>query len=57
MGAGDLLVELLVDHGVDAADEEARHARDMRGIAAAGDVFFQAGNVGFGHLEVDRFGE
>ncbi|MEY9293305.1 hypothetical protein ABH979_006379 [Bradyrhizobium ottawaense] len=29
----------------------------MRGIAAACDVFFEAGDVGFGHLEVDRLGE
>ena len=57
VGPGDLLVELLVDGAVDAADEEARDARDLRGIAALGDVFFETCDVGLGHLAIDGLRE
>ena len=57
VGLRDLVVELLVGHGVDAADEEARDARDMGGIAALGDVFFQALQIGFRDLQIDLLRE
>ena len=53
VGARDLLVELLVDRAVNAADEEARDARDMGGVAAGLDVFFQPREVGLGDLDID----
>ena len=53
----DLFVELLVDRAVDAADEEAGDAGDMGGIAALGDVFFQAGDIGLGDLDIDLLRE
>ena len=53
----DLFVELLVDRAVDAADEKAGDARDMGGIAALGDVFFEAGEIGLGDLDVDLLRE
>ena len=57
VGAGDLLVELLVDRAVDAADEEARDARDMGGIAAGLDVFFQSREICLGDLDIDLLRE
>ncbi len=49
----DLLVEQFVDRTVDAADEETGDARDMGGIATAGDVFFQSSQIGLGDLHID----
>ena len=49
----DLLVEQFVDRAVDPADEEAGDARDMGGIAAGGDMFFQSGQIGLGDLHID----
>src|SRR5260370_23940912 len=53
VGARDLFIELLVDRAVDAADEEAGDARDMGQIAAACDIFFEAGQIGLGDLHID----
>ncbi len=57
VGLGNLLVELLVDGAIDAADEEARDAGDMRGIAASGDVFFESRDVGLRHRAIDGLRE
>ncbi|MFK4398648.1 hypothetical protein ABIF31_005205 [Bradyrhizobium elkanii] len=57
VGLRDLLVELLVDGGIDAADEEARDARDVGGIAALADVFLQALEIGLGDLAIDLLRE
>ena len=46
------LVETAVDLGVDPADEERRHRLHRRGVAAAGDEFLEAGNVGLHHVGV-----
>src|SRR5207237_5330550 len=50
---GDFLVERLVHHRVDAADEKARDTRYFVRVAALGDVFLETGDVGFGDLGVD----
>ena len=57
VGLRDLLVEQFVDRGVDAADEEARHAGDLRNVAALGGQRLEAGQIGFDHLLVDRLRE
>src|SRR6202012_4018778 len=48
----DLFVELLVDRAVDAADEEAGETGDMGGIAATGDIFLEAGQIGLSDLHI-----
>ena len=57
IGPRDLVVELLVDRGIDAADEERGDAGDRRGIAALGDVFFEARDIGLRHLAIDLLRE
>ena len=57
VGFRDLLVELFVDSRVDAADEERGDAGDVGGIAALGDVFLEAGDIGLRHLAIDRLRE
>ena len=53
VGLRDLLVEQFIDRGVDAADEKARHAGDLRNVAALGGQHLKAGQIGFDHLLVD----
>ncbi|MGY4314565.1 hypothetical protein ACVWW1_003892 [Bradyrhizobium sp. JR3.5] len=57
VGACDLLVELLVDGAVDAADEEAGDACHMGGVAALGDVLLQALKIGLRDLAIDLLRE
>ena len=45
------------DEDVDAADEEAGHARDPTRVAASSREDLEAGQVGLGHLLVRRLGE
>ena len=52
VGASDLFIELLVDRSIDPADEETRDAGDMRGVAAATDVFFETGEVCLCDLQI-----
>ncbi len=52
-GCGDLLVELVIDQGVDAADEEARHAGHLVRVAALFGESLEPGNVSLGNLGVD----
>ena len=53
VGFRNSVVELLVGHRIDAADEEACNACDVRRIAALGEVFFQARKIGFSNLQID----
>src|SRR5207237_132013 len=47
-----LLHQLLVDIGVDAADEKARHATDLAQVAALLPVIFESGKKGLHHFDV-----
>ena len=57
VGLRDLFVEQFVDRGIDAADEKARHAGDLRNVAALGGQRLKAGQIGFDHLLVDGLRE
>ncbi len=48
----DLAVELTVDGGIDAADEEAGDAGDTFRVAAVRDEGFEAGDIGFENFRV-----
>ncbi len=48
-GGFDQSLQNSIHHAVDAADEEAGHARDMAGIAARSDVRLHTGDVCFRH--------
>ncbi len=50
---GDLLVELVVHQGIDAAHEEARHAGHLVRVPALFGKSFQPGNVGVGDFRID----
>ena len=54
---GDLLVEGLVDHRINAADEKAGDARHFVRVAAFGDVVLQARDVRLGDLAIDLLRE
>ncbi len=57
VSCGDLVVELLVNSGIDAADKEARHAGDARGIAALRNKGLETGEISFQHLGIDLLRE
>ncbi len=56
-GSGDALVERLVDERVDAADEEARHTRDLVRVAAFPGEGFEPAHIGLGDLGIDLLRE
>ena len=56
-GSLDRLVEQLVHRGIDAADEEARDARDAADRLTRRDALFEAGEKGLDHLLVDLLRE
>ena len=56
-GGRDLLVELIVDESVDAADEEAGDACDLVRIAALLGERFEPRNISLGDLGIDLLGK
>src|SRR5262249_8290335 len=57
VGACDLFIKLLVDLGINAADKEARDARDPRNLSALGGQLFKCGLIGLDPLFVGLVGK
>ncbi len=53
----DPLVKFVIDKGVDATNEKARHARDLVRVPALLGERLKPGNIGLGDLGIDLLGE